>query len=261
MSNIIAIAGKGGTGKTTLAALIIRALKEKLSGSILAIDADPNSNLGELLGVKGSSTIVEIIDEISKNPGQIPAGMTKDRYVDMKVQESLSEEEGFDLLSMGRPEGPGCYCFINNLLRDLIEKLMKNYDYIVIDNEAGMEHLSRRLLRRIETLFIVSDASIIGNRSAARISALTDELNIKTGERFLVLNKSKGNTASLENEIKKTGLKLKTTLPIDAEIEKFSIKNKSVFELNGNNPLVAEIKTITPCLRMGNARSAGRPHA
>jgi len=244
MNNIIAIAGKGGTGKTTLAALIIRALKEAGAGSILAIDADPNSNLGELLGVKSASTIVEIIDDISKDLSQIPAGMTKDRYVDMKVQESLSEEEGFDLLSMGRPEGPGCYCFINNLLRGLIEKLMKNYGYIVIDNEAGMEHLSRRLLRRIETLFIISDSSIIGVRSAARISALTDELNIKIGKRFLVLNKSKGNTGGLENEIKKTGLDLKTTLPMNAEIENMSIANKPVFELDSANPLLESVKKI-----------------
>ncbi len=244
MSNIIAIAGKGGTGKTTLAALIIRALKEKGAGSILAIDADPNSNLGELLGAKSASTIVEIIDCISKNPGQIPAGMTKDRYVDMKVQESLSEEDGFDLLSMGRPEGPGCYCFINNLLRGLIEKLIKNYDYIVIDNEAGMEHLSRRILGRIETLFIISDASTIGIRSAARISALADELNIKISERFLILNKSKGNTGSLEDEIKKTGLDLKTTLPMNAEIENMAIVNKPVFEVGGANPLLEGVKKI-----------------
>ncbi|GAG38834.1 unnamed protein product, partial [marine sediment metagenome] len=183
MSNIIAIAGKGGTGKTTLASLVVRALKEEAAGSILAIDADPNNNLGDMLGVKSASTIVDIIDDISKNPGQIPAGMTKDRYIDQKMQESLNEEEGFDLLTMGRPEGPGCYCFANNMLRGLIEKLMKNYSHIVIDNEAGMEHLSRRLLRRIDTLFIISDSTAIGIRSASRISELVNELEIEVKNR------------------------------------------------------------------------------
>ncbi len=265
---IIAVAGKGGTGKTTFSALTVRALKEAGAGSILAIDADPNSNFGDLLGVKSASTIVEIIDDISKNPGQIPAGITKDRYIDMKIQESLDEEDGFDLLSMGRPEGPGCYCFINNLLRSLIEKLMNNYDYIVIDNEAGMEHFSRRLLRRIESLFIVSDSSVIGVRAAARISVLADELNIKIGERSLVLNKSKNNIAGLKNEINKTGLNLKTVLPLDEEIENAAIKNKNIFSLNGNNsaynkivgiitPRLSACAGVSPDRRVGDARSEG----
>jgi len=250
MSNIIAIAGKGGTGKTTLAALIIRALKEAGAGSVLAIDADPNSNLGELLGVKSVSTIVEIIDDISKDLSQIPAGMTKDRYIDMKIQESLNEEEGFDLLSMGRPEGPGCYCFINNLLRDLIKKLMKSYDYIVIDNEAGMEHLSRRLLREIDTLFLTSDSSIIGIRAASRISVLVEELNIKAGKKFLVLNKSKGNAGSLEDEIKKMGLEIATVLPLNEEIEKAAIKNKDIFNLDSSNSV---FRKVVEELREGKA--------
>ncbi|MGB2705529.1 MAG: AAA family ATPase [Candidatus Omnitrophota bacterium] len=241
---IIAIAGKGGTGKTTLAALIIRALKGQSAGSILAIDADPNSNLGELLGVKSVSTMVEIVDDISKNLAQIPAGMTKDRYIDMKIQESLNEEGGFDVLSMGRPEGPGCYCFVNNLLRGLIEKLMKNYDYVIIDNEAGMEHLSRRLLRQIDTLFITSDSSIVGIRSAARISGLVDELGIKVRERFLILNKSKDNTKTLKSEIKKTGLNLKTILPLDKKIEDNAVNNKSIFELGDNNLLLESMRKI-----------------
>ena len=232
MSQIIAVAGKGGTGKTTLTALIIRALKESGAGSILAIDADPNSNLGELLGVKDISTIVEIIDDISKNPNQVPSGVTKDRYINLKVQESLNEEDGFDLLSMGRPEGPGCYCFVNNMLRDIIAKLMKNYSYIVIDNEAGMEHLSRRLVRSIDKLFIISDSTVIGLRAASRISKLVNELKIKTKERSLILNKSKGNTVPLEGEINKTGLKLKAVLPLNEEIEDIAVKNKSIFDLS-----------------------------
>lgn len=245
MGQIIAIAGKGGTGKTTLAALAIRTLVEKGAGSVLAIDADPNANLGDMLGVKRPSTIVEIIDDISKNPDQIPKGMSKDIFIDLKVQEALNEEKGFDLLTMGRPEGPGCYCFANNMLRELIMKLMKGYEYIVIDNEAGMEHLSRRLLRRIDTLFVISDSTVVGLRSATRISDLVNELNIEAMKRFLILNKCKKESSeSLRAEVGKTGLLLKVSLPFNEELEESSIKNRSVFEIDDANPVLAAIKDI-----------------
>ncbi|MFH1594280.1 MAG: AAA family ATPase [Candidatus Omnitrophota bacterium] len=242
MGQIIAIAGKGGTGKTTLASLIVRTLKEQNSGSILAIDADPNNTLGQTLGVKDISTIVEIVDNISKNLSEIPAGMTKDRFLDMKIQESINEEPGFDLLSMGRPEGPGCYCFINNLLRDLIERLMKNYSYIIVDNEAGMEHLSRRLVRKIDRLFMTSDSSIIGIRSAARISKLIDDLNITVKDRGLVLNKLKVGRDTLNKEIERSGLEMITTLPFDEEIEVAAIGERSIFEIASENRLLNLVK-------------------
>jgi len=224
MGNMIAIAGKGGTGKTTLAALIIRVLKEENRGAILAIDADPNSNLGQLLGIDSTSTIVEIVDSISKNPDQVPLGMTKDRYMNLKLQESLNEEDGFDLLSMGRPEGPGCYCFVNNLLRDLIERLMKNYSYIVVDNEAGMEHLSRRLVRKIDMI---------------------DELDITVKERSLVLNKSKGKEESLKNYAQELKLNIKVTLPLNEELEDAAINNRSLFDLSFNNSVLTLVKGVT----------------
>lgn len=236
MSYVIAVAGKGGTGKTTLSALIVRALKEAGKGSVLAIDADPNANLGELLGVKAPSTIVEIMDDISKNPGQIPLGVTKDRYIDMKIQESLNEEEGFDLLSMGRPEGPGCYCFANNMLRDLIKKLMDDFSYVVVDNEAGLEHLSRRLVRKIDCLFIVSDSSIVGKRSAERISRLADELEITVKERFFVLNKSKGIRESIPD--------FKIVLPFSKELEDASADGRAIFDLSEENPVLNQIRGI-----------------
>ena len=254
MSNTIAIAGKGGTGKTTLSALIIRTLKEQNAGSVLAIDADPNSNLGELLGARDTSTIVEIIDDISKNPEQVPVGMSKQRYIDLKLQESLNEAEGFDLLSMGRPEGPGCYCFANNMLRGLIEKLMKSYSYIVIDNEAGMEHLSRRLVRNIDMLFIISDSTVIGTRSAARISQLVAELDIKVKDKSLILNKTKGNAKELKDEIDKSGLNLKATLPLNKELEEASIKNRPIFDLSDKNPVLNSVRELlsNSCSKIGS---------
>jgi CO dehydrogenase maturation factor len=242
MSKIIAVAGKGGTGKTTIAALVIRALKEKKEGSILAIDADPNNNLGQALGAGAVSTIVEIIDDISQNPDQIPPGVTKDRFINLRVQESLNEEEGYDLLTMGRPEGPGCYCFANNMLRELITKLMKSYSYIVIDNEAGMEHLSRRLVRKIDSLFVVSDSSLVGVRSAARISQLTNELKITVKEKTLIINKSKGKEPLIEEETKNAGFKERINLPFTEEVEEAATEGKTVLQLNESNALLAAIK-------------------
>ena len=244
VDNVIAIAGKGGTGKTTIAALIIRALKERASGSILAIDADPNSNLGEMLGMERATSIVEIMDSIAGNPGQIPSGVTKDRYIDLKVQESLDEGEGYDLLSMGRPEGPGCYCFANNMLRGLIKKLMKSYSHVVIDNEAGMEHLSRRLVRNIENFIIVSDASVIGIRAAARISKLVDELKITVKEKSFVLNKAKTGPETFKEEIEKGHLSLKIVLPFSEELEDAALKNRPIFDLSNNNPVLSSVRSI-----------------
>ncbi len=237
MSTLIAVAGKGGTGKTTLASLIIREFTQK-THSLLAIDADPNNNFGGLLGLKQGETIMDIVEEISKNKDTMPQGMTKQRYIDFKIQQSIEESEMFDLLSMGRPEGPGCYCYANNLLRDIIERIAKNYEFIVVDNEAGMEHLSRRLMQRIDLLFIIADFSIIGVRSARRISELTDSMDIKVSKKMLVLNKVKGNIDQLKNEIDKTGIRLAGFIPYDETLEKISIKGGSIFDLEEDSPVI-----------------------
>ena len=150
--------------------------------SLLAIDADPNSCFADALGVKSAPTIVGTCEEISGQMSKIPAGMTKERFIEMRVQESLAEEKAFDMLVMGRPEGPGCYCYVNNLLRNIIDKITRAYDYVVIDNAAGMEHISRRTMRGMNKLVLVSDYSVPGIRSAKKIYELAKELGIKIPE-------------------------------------------------------------------------------
>ncbi len=226
------MAGKGGTGKTTLSALIIRLIKEKKLGSVLAIDADPNSNLGEALGVKSGENIGKILDTICSDPDKIPTGMTKERFIQHQAQSAIQEEEGFDILSMGKPEGPGCYCYVNNVLRGVITKLIKDYDYIVIDNEAGLEHLSRRTSRFADILIVVSDASSVGLKSAKRIIDLVKQLKFEVKKSFLLINRFNKN---IDNEkIKETGLDYLGSLPNDAEIENLSLQGKSIFELGEN---------------------------
>lgn len=230
MAYTIAVTGKGGTGKTTIAAFLVGYLRKNKMGSVLAIDADPNSNLNEALGVRLSETVVGILDKVASMRDGLPANMTKDRYIEYEVQNTLSEGKGFDLLAMGRPEGPGCYCYANTVLRGLIEKLSNAYDFVVIDNEAGMEHLSRRIARRIGTLFIISDFSRIGIRSAKRISELAGEMKLKIGNEYLIVNMAKGDMGPLKEEIDKAGLILGGTIPFDEKIEELSLKGKPVIE-------------------------------
>lgn len=236
------MAGKGGTGKTTLSALIIRLIKEKKLGSVLAIDADPNSNLGELLGVKSGENIGRILDAICSDPDKVPTGMAKERFIQHQVQSAIQEEEGFDILSMGKPEGPGCYCYVNNVLRGVITKLIHDYDYIVIDNEAGLEHLSRRTSRFADILIVVSDASSVGLKSAKRIIDLVKQLKFEVKKSFLLVNRFNKN---IDNEkIKETGLDYLGRLPNDAEIENLSLEGKSIFELGPNTQVFKTLNLL-----------------
>ena len=216
MGYVIAMAGKGGTGKTTVAALIVRIIKEKKLGSILAVDADPNSNLAEALGLEAKETIGQILDDIAVHPEKIPVGIPKDRFIEYQVQTAIREGDGFDVLTMGRPEGPGCYCYVNNVLRNVMAKLIKDYDYVVIDNEAGLEHLSRRTTRNADALVVVSDATSVGLRAAKRISDLVKELNIKTKKELLIINRY--NKEIEKEKIKSLGLNYLGFIPEDAQI-------------------------------------------
>jgi CO dehydrogenase maturation factor len=245
MSYTIAISGKGGTGKTTFAALIVRWLLDKHKGdSILAVDADPNANLDQLLGVKSANSIVAIVDDISQKAGQIPSGMTKDRFLEYQIQDSLTEADGFDLLTMGRPEGPGCYCFVNNLLRTLISKLSSSYAHVVVDNEAGMEHLSRRTTRKMDLLFLVSDYSLMGLRSAKRILALTRELKLNIKDTRLIINRASGAIEQLKPEIDNLGVPLAGVIPDDQQLQSLSLGSGSASSLPKDSKAMRAVDKI-----------------
>jgi len=229
LSFTIAVSGKGGTGKTTLAGMIIRFLLDKGKGPILAVDADSNSNLNEVLGVKIRSTIGDAREMMKKD---VPVGMTKDIWFEYKVQESLTEAKGFDLIAMGRPEGPGCYCAANTLARKCLDLLAGNYQYIVIDNEAGMEHFSRLTTRDVDLLFIVSDSSQRGILTASRIRDLIHELDLRIVREVLVINRVQGQPGSeIYEEVKKQNLELGGILPVDEEVYRYDSEGKPTFQL------------------------------
>ncbi|MFA4842462.1 MAG: AAA family ATPase [Candidatus Omnitrophota bacterium] len=241
MSYTIAIAGKGGTGKTTVAALLVRLISEQKLGSVLAVDADPNSNLGEALGLVPRETIGSILDRIAAHPDKIPSGMSKDRFIEYEVQSAVEESDGFDVLTMGRPEGPGCYCYVNNVLRNCLGKLMRDYDYIIIDNEAGLEHLSRRTTRSADALVVICDATSAGLRAAHRINELVKELNIKAVKRLLLVNRS----GALEKE-KLFGLDLQYigSLPEDTRIQEISLNGASLTDLSNDAVSLVTLREI-----------------
>jgi CO dehydrogenase maturation factor len=232
MGYVIALAGKGGTGKTTVAALIVRVIKEKKLGSILVVDADPNNNLCEALGLELKETIGGIVDDIAQHPEKIPAGISKDRFIEFQIQTAVIEGDGFDVLTMGIPEGPGCYCYVNNVLRNVMAKLIKEYDYVVIDNEAGLEHLSRRTTRTADALVIVSDSTVVGLRSAKRIMDLVKDLKISTKKNLLLLNRS--DKAIAKEKIIELGLHYIGNIPQDKQIEQMSTNGNSLMELKND---------------------------
>jgi CO dehydrogenase maturation factor len=239
MTKRIAVAGKGGTGKTTLSALLIRYLIEQYPGkSILAVDADANANLNEALGVEVIDTIGTILED-TKKPNAVPTGMTKDIFIEYRLSMALVEEKAFDLVVMGNPQGPGCYCYPNDLLKNYLEKLSKNYDYMIIDNEAGLEHLSRRLLPMIDLLLVTSDSSARGVRSAGRVKSIVESVNIAVSKMGLVIGRSRdGDAAMLEQEVKNTGLDLFGEVPYDSSVTEYDLNAKALFTLPADSPAV-----------------------
>jgi CO dehydrogenase maturation factor len=241
----IAVAGKGGTGKTTLSALMVLMLKEGGATPILAVDADPNYNLGEALGIEVTETLGSATDEVLDNKGNIPPGMTKGALLEMRMHQSVIEGEKVDLLVMGRPEGPGCYCFANNLLRKALEELNKNYKMVLIDNEAGMEHLSRKTTAKVDILFLVSDHTIKGIRTAARLRDLAQDMKIDVKEVGLVVNMVEGEIdPRAVKEIESLGLSLAGVVPKDPAVSGLYLDDEPIIGIGDDSPVKSAVKSI-----------------
>ena len=247
----IAIAGKGGVGKTTLTALMLRhILKNKPNKSVLAVDADPNANLNEALGLEVENTISTMLEE-TKKPGAVPTGMTKEMFIEYKLQHALVETKRYDLLVMGNPQGSGCYCYPNDLLRKHLETMRDNYDYVVVDNEAGLEHLSRRIINTVHTLIVVSDASARSIRSAGRVHDIVKNMKLDIEEIYLVVTKVTGDEITdLQGEIDKTGLTLIGTVPLDPQVAEFDLKSKALIELPDDSLSVQAVEKILNKINM-----------
>lgn len=245
MTYIIGITGKGGVGKTTFSALLIKAIIEKKLGVILAVDADPNHNLNQKLGLEVENTIGDLREDIVKSVDNLPPSMSKHEYVEYQVRMALTESENFDLLVMGRQEGPGCYCYINNILRSYVDTLADNYDFIVIDNEAGMEHLSRRTTKAMDALFVVSDPSKIGIETASRIKDLAKDMELKIGTHVLILNRVVGELPdSLKEEISKGGFDHVFILPNHDTIGRFNMEGRDMLSLPPDSQVAMEVAKI-----------------
>jgi len=238
MPYAIAMAGKGGTGKTTVAGFLIKYLVKKGKIPVLAVDADSNSNLNEVLGVPLEATLGTAREEMKD--GVVKQGMTKQMFMEMKLAEAIFEGEGFDLIAMGRPEGAGCYCAANNLLSMYLGNLIDNYPYMVMDNEAGMEHISRLTTNNVDILLVVSDSSIRGIEAAGRINTLVDDLKVKAAKRFLIVNQARnGVTDSLQEAITKHGLNLAGTIPKDDVLYEFDMNGNPTANLPNDNPALS----------------------
>jgi len=237
MSYSIALAGKGGTGKTTIAGMLIKFLEMKGKGPILAVDADSNANLNEVLGLKVSDTLGGAREDMKK--GKVPDGMTKDIFISMRMEEAVVEADGYDLIVMGQPEGAGCYCAANSLLTRFLEQLTGNYPYIVIDNEAGMEHVSRLTTKNVDVLLIVSDTSRRGLQAAIRINDLANGLNIGVSKSYLVINKVKNPPSdSILGMIEKDGLELAGTIPENDTLYEYDLNGQPTVEMPEDNEAI-----------------------
>ncbi len=250
MAQTIALAGKGGVGKTTICGMLIEYLCEKKNGPVLAVDADANANLNEVLGVEVESTLGDIREDIAqaelaaKSP--IPNGMTKADYAELRFGEALTEADDYDLLVMGRTQGKGCYCFVNGLLTSQVAKYAKNYRYIVVDNEAGLEHLSRGVLPQVDTILLVSDCSRRGVQAAGRLAEMIVDLKLGAKEVGLIVNRAPGGelSAGVQEEIGKYGLKLMGVVPHDDTVYEYDAEGRPSVTVPKDSPVKAAVRRI-----------------
>ena len=230
MTFSVAMAGKGGTGKTTLAGLLVKYLVANQKTPVLAVDADSNANLNEVLGVRVEETLGEAREDMKK--GQVPSGMTKDIFMEMKLEQAVVEADGYDLVVMGQPEGAGCYCAANTLLTNFLDRMQGNYPYIVMDNEAGMEHISRLTTKNVDVLLVVSDTSRRGIQAATRINKLAGELNIGIKQSYAIINQAQeAPSDAMLAVLKEGGLKLAGTVPTDPVVYDFDMHGRPTVEM------------------------------
>ena len=244
----IAVAGKGGVGKTTTCGMIIDYLCAKHAGPVLVVDADANSNLNEVLGVEVETSLGQIREEMAQAElkGTIPKGMTKADYAEMKFSSALIEDDDFDMLVMGRTQGKGCYCYVNGVLKTQVDKYAKNYSYIVMDNEAGLEHVARGTLPYVDTLLLISDCSRRGIQAVARIAEMVEEMELNPGMMGLIVNRAPGGMLEdgVKAEIEKHGLKLLGVLPHDEAVYRCDCQGEPSAKLPQDDPMKTALKGI-----------------
>ena len=248
MPHTIAVAGKGGVGKTTTCGMLIDYLCKKNKGPVLVVDADANSNLNEVLGVEVETSLGAIREEMAQAElkGTIPAGMTKADYAEFKFNSALIDEDDFDMLVMGRTQGKGCYCYVNGVLKTQVDKYAKNYSYIVMDNEAGLEHVARGTLPHVDTMLLISDCSRRGVQAVARVAEMVEEMELKPMQMGLIINRAPNGVLDdgIREEIEKHGLKLFGVLPQDEAVYRCDCNGEPSAKLPDNDPMKVALKGI-----------------
>ena len=248
MPHTIAVAGKGGVGKTTTCGMLIDYLCKKKKGPVLVVDADANSNLNEVLGVEVETSLGAIREEMANAElkGTIPKGMTKAEYAELKFNSALIEDDDFDMLVMGRTQGKGCYCYVNGVLQSQVSKYANNYTYVVMDNEAGLEHVARGTLPHVDTMLLISDCSRRGIQAVARIAEMIEEMNLNPGQMGLIVNRAPGGVLNdgIREEIEKHGLKLFGVLPHDEAVYECDCEGTPSAKLPDNDPMKTALKSV-----------------
>ena len=244
----IAVAGKGGVGKTTTCGMMIDYLCKKNKGPVLVVDADANANLNEVLGVEVETSLGQIREEMAQAElkGTIPAGMTKADYAEFKFNSALIEDDDFDMLVMGRTQGKGCYCYVNGVLKSQVDKYAKNYSYIVMDNEAGLEHVARGTLPHVDTMLLISDCSRRGVQAVARIAEMIDEMGLNPGQMGLIINRAPNGVLDegVRAEIEKHGLTLFGVLPQDEAVYRCDCNGEPSAKLPDSDPVKVALRGI-----------------
>ena len=255
MNHTIAVAGKGGVGKTTVCGMMIDYLIKKGKTPLLVVDADANSNLNEVLGVEVDVTLGDVREEIAQaelKGNVIPKNMTKADYAQYRFNSALVEEDDFDMLVMGRTQGKGCYCYVNGILKTQVDKYTGAYKYTVIDNEAGMEHIARGTLPHVDTLLLVSDCSRRGIQAVGRIAKMVEDLNLKPTNMGLIVNRAPGGILNegVKEEIANQGLKLVGVLPQDEAVFEADCDGKPSSKISDQSPMKQALRKLMEDLNL-----------